>query len=305
MFWFKRERKPPTGRGKRIELPDGLWLKCEACGEILYRKQLEENLWICPKCGFHFRISYDKYISLLLDDGRLERFDNDFSSLNPLQFPKYKEKLKESQARTGLEEGIVTGRARIGGELVIFGSTEFGFMGGSMGSVVGEKVARAVAQACKDRVPLVILTASGGGARMQEGILSLMQMVKTSARLAQLAQDRIPYITVLTHPTMAGVMASFASLGDLVIAEPGALLGFTGPRVIEQTIGEKLPAGFQRSEFLLEHGMIDMVVSRKELRATLIRILQILSPNRDTSADPGELGSLEHKDGAEATNRGA
>lgn len=278
MFWFKRERKPPPSRGERIELPDGLWLKCEACGEILYRKQLEGNLWICSKCGFHFRISYDKYIELLLDDGKLEPFDNALTSVNPLQFPKYKEKLKESQSRTGLDEGIVTGRARLGGQEIIFCITEFGFIGGSMGSVVGEKVARAAVQAQKERVPLVILTASGGGARMQEGILSLMQMVKTSARLAQLSQAGIPYITVLTHPTMAGVMASFASLGDVVIAEPGALLGFTGPRVIEQTIGEKLPPGFQRSEFLLDHGMIDMVVSRKELRETLIRLLHLLWP---------------------------
>lgn len=283
MSWFKGERKPPSSNGKRLEIPDGLWLKCEACGDILYRKQLEENLGICPKCGFHFRISYERYIKLLLDDGRLELFDENLSSVDPLQFMKYKEKLKESQARTGLKEGVVTGRARLGGQEVIFGITEFEFIGGSMGSVVGEKVARAVARAREERIPLVMITASGGGARMQEGILSLMQMAKTSARLAQLSQARVPYITVLTHPTMAGVMASFASLGDVVIAEPGALLGFAGPRVIEQTIGEKLPPGFQRAEFLRDHGMVDMVVSRKELRETLIRLLRLLWPPQQSS----------------------
>jgi len=276
VFFRKKAEKPE----KKPEVPDGLWLRCESCGEILYRKELEANLWICPKCNFHFRISCQKYLELLLDNGKLKEFDEKIESVDPLGFPKYKEKLKASQEKTGLVEGVLTGYATIGGIKVVFGITDFGFIGGSMGSVVGEKVARALRRARKEKLPCIILTASGGGARMQEGILSLMQMVKTSAEVALLHKEKVPYINILTHPTMAGVMASFASLGDIIIAEPGALLGFTGPRVIEQTIGEKLPPGFQRSEFLLEHGMVDMVVSRKELRNTLIRILKIVTRNK-------------------------
>lgn len=273
---FKREKKAAPEKGEKVPMPDGLWLKCEACGEILYRRQLDQNLWICPKCSFHFRISCYKYIELLLDDGVIETIDDNLASTNPLNFSKYKEKIKEAQTKTGLKEGIISGRAKIGGFPVAFAITEFDFIGGSMGSVVGEKVARTIRLARKERIPVIMLTSSGGGARMQEGILSLMQMVKTSAELALLAKEGVPYITILTHPTMAGVMASFASLGDVIIAEPGALLGFTGPRVIEQTIGEKLPEGFQRSEFLLKHGMVDMVVPRKELRGTLIQLLDLL-----------------------------
>ncbi len=275
MFW-RRKEKIVTKKGKKLDVPDGLWLKCDACGEILYRKQLEDNLWVCPKCNFHFRISHKKYIEILLDDGRIEPMDETLSTIDPLKFPKYKEKLKKSQEKTSLKEGAVSGLTKIGGFDCVFAITDFDFIGGSMGSVVGEKIARAIRKARELRIPLVILTASGGGARMQEGILSLMQMVKTSGELALLSKERVPYITILTHPTMAGVMASFASLGDIIIAEPGALLGFTGPRVIEQTIKEKLPEGFQRSEFLLKHGFVDIVVQRKEIRPTLIRILEIL-----------------------------
>lgn len=275
MFWRKKE-KIVAKKGKKLDMPDGLWLKCDACGEILYRKQLEDNLWVCPKCNFHFRISHRKYIEILLDEGRIKSMDDTLSTIDPLKFPKYKEKLKKSQEKTSLKEGVVSGLAKIGGFDCVFAITDFDFIGGSMGSVVGEKIARAIRKARELKIPLVILTASGGGARMQEGILSLMQMVKTSGELALLSKERVPYITILTHPTMAGVMASFASLGDIIIAEPGALLGFTGPRVIEQTIKEKLPEGFQRSEFLLEHGFVDMVVQRKALRDTLIRILEIL-----------------------------
>lgn len=273
MLWFKKKKEFGLKPQKKKELPDGLWLKCEKCGEILYRRELERSLWICNKCNYHFRIGCRKYAEILLDEGRIEELDGNLTSKDPLDFPKYKEKLKKSRKATGLNEGIVTGKAQIGGHNVVIAITDFDFIGGSMGSVVGERITRAIKSAVQDRLPLVILTASGGGARMQEGIFSLMQMAKTSAALAELSMAKLPYITILTHPTMAGVMASFASLGDVIIAEPGALLGFTGPRVIQQTIGEELPQGFQRSEFLLDHGMIDMIVSRKELKSTLIRLL--------------------------------
>ncbi len=273
MPWFRKKKEFGVKPQKKKELPDGLWLKCEKCAEILYRMKLERNLWICGKCNFHFRISSRKYAEILLDDGKIEEIDGNLTSKDPLDFPKYKEKLKKSQKTTGLTDGVITGRAKIDGLDVIIAMTDFDFMGGSMGSVVGERVARAIRLAIHERFPLIILTASGGGARMQEGIFSLMQLAKTSAALAELSMAKVPYITVLTHPTMAGVMASFASLGDVIIAEPGALLGFTGPRVIQQTIGEKLPDGFQRSEFLLEHGMIDMIVGRKDLKSVLSRLL--------------------------------
>jgi acetyl-CoA carboxylase carboxyl transferase subunit beta len=272
-MWFKKkiEAKPE----EKLQLPDGLWDKCEACGEILYRKELEKNLWICPKCQFHFRVSCRDYITLLLDDAKLDELDAHLEPLDPLDFPGYKKKMKEAQQKKQMKDAVVYGTTRIGGTPIVFAAMDFGFMGGSMGSVVGEKVARAIRLAHDKEIPLIILSASGG-ARMQEGILSLMQLAKTSAELALLNRKKIPYISILTHPTTAGVMASYASLGDIIIAEPGALLGFTGPRVIEQTIGGKLPPGFQRSEFMLEHGLVDIVISRKELRNTLIRILNVV-----------------------------
>ncbi|UCF70599.1 MAG: acetyl-CoA carboxylase carboxyltransferase subunit beta [candidate division WOR-3 bacterium] len=272
-MWFKKkiEAKPED----KLQLPDGLWAKCEACGEILYRKELEKNLWICLKCQFHFRISCRDYITLLLDDSQFDELDADLESDDPLEFPGYKKKMKEAQQKMHMKDAVVYGLSKIGGHPIVFVAMDFGFMGGSMGSVVGEKVARAIRLAHEKEIPLIILSASGG-ARMQEGILSLMQLAKTSAELALLNQKKIPYISILTHPTTAGVMASYASLGDIIIAEPGALLGFTGPRVIEQTIGAKLPPGFQRSEFMLDHGMVDVVVSRRELRNTLKKILDIV-----------------------------
>ncbi|MEO0129161.1 MAG: acetyl-CoA carboxylase, carboxyltransferase subunit beta [candidate division WOR-3 bacterium] len=272
-MWFKKkiQAKPE----EKLELPEGLWVKCESCGEILYKTELEKRIWICPKCNFHFRIGSRDYIALLLDEGMIEELDADMEPLDPLDFPDYKKKLKSAQQSTKLKDGLVYGRAKIGGIPVIFATMDFAFMGGSMGSVVGEKVARAIRLARTEKKPLIILSTSGG-ARMQEGIFSLMQLSKTSAELALLAKEGVPYISILTHPTMAGVMASYASLGDIIIAEPGALIGFTGPRVIEQTIGEKLPPGFQRSEFMLEHGMIDLLVSRTDLRNTLIRLLKII-----------------------------
>jgi|UniRef100_A0A7V3RI89 acetyl-CoA carboxylase carboxyl transferase subunit beta len=272
-MWFKK--KIQARPEEKLVLPEGLWVKCESCGEILYRSELEKNIWICPKCNFHFRIGSRDYIALLLDDGKLEELDVDMEPLDPLDFPDYKKKLKSAQQTTKMKDGLIYGNAKIGGIPVVFAAMDFAFMGGSMGSVVGEKVARAIRLARKEKKPLIIVSTSGG-ARMQEGIFSLMQLSKTSTELALLAKERVPYISILTHPTMAGVMASYASLGDIIIAEPGALIGFTGPRVIEQTIGEKLPPGFQRSEFMLEHGMIDLLVSRTDLRNTLIRILKII-----------------------------
>ncbi len=272
-MWFKKKVKAKPE--EKLKFPDGLWVKCETCGEILYRKELEKNLWICPECNFHFRINCQTYISLLLDNAALDEQDADLHPDDPLDFPEYKKKLKLAQQKTAMKEGSVHGFAEIGGIPVVFAAMDFRFMGGSMGSVIGEKMARAIRMACREKLPLIILSASGG-ARMQEGILSLMQMVKTSAELALLAREKIPYISILTHPTTAGVMASYASLGDIIIAEPGALLGFTGARVAEQTIGEKFPPGLQRSENLLEHGLVDIIVSRKELRNTLIKILNIV-----------------------------
>jgi acetyl-CoA carboxylase carboxyl transferase subunit beta len=272
MAWFKKERRGLKTQEK-TQIPNGLWLKCNECGEIVYKKELEKNLWVCGKCGYHFRIDHRKYVRILIDPGTLREFDAGLRSLDPLEFPEYREKYRKARETLGINEGVVCGEAEVGGHPVVVVITDFSFMGGSMGSVVGEKVARAIHRARDARRPLVILTASGGGARMQEGILSLMQMVKTSAALAELAEAGGLYIGILTDPTMAGVMASFASLGDIILAEPKALLGFTGPRVIEQTIKQELPPGFQRSEFLLEHGMIDLIVPRNALRQVLIKIL--------------------------------
>ncbi|MEW6685694.1 MAG: acetyl-CoA carboxylase, carboxyltransferase subunit beta [Candidatus Edwardsbacteria bacterium] len=276
MAWFKKEKRGITSEEKR-SVPDGLWIKCDDCGEIIYRKELDKNLWVCPKCQHHFRFGYRQYLEILLDDGKLQEFNANLSASDPLNFPEYKAKYKKASEKLNIKEGTVTAETTIGGYPVVFAITDFEFMGGSMGSVVGEKISQAIKLALEKRIPLIILTASGGGARMQEGILSLMQMAKTSARLAELAKAGVPYIGILTDPTMAGVMASFASLGDIIIAEPKALLGFTGPRVIEQTVKQTLPPGFQRSEFLLEHGMVDLILDRRNLRETLINILKFFS----------------------------
>lgn len=275
MPWFKKMKKFGLSPKKR-EIPDGLWLKCEKCGEILYRKELERNLWVCGKCKYHFRISSKDYLGLLLDEGNFLEVESGLLPKDPLKFREYKEKIEDSQKKTDLTEAVIAGEGEIGGHPVVICVMDFRFRGGSMGSVVGEKVKRAILKAEKSRKPLVIVSTSGG-ARMQEGILSLMQMAKTASALSELSRERIPFISILTDPTTAGVMASYASLGDIVIAEPGALLGFTGQRVIEQTIGEKLPDGFQRSEFMLEHGMVDMVVERRELKKTLVRVLSFFS----------------------------
>ncbi len=273
MVWF---RKP--GKRRKREIPDGIWEKCPRCGEIIYRKQLEKNLWVCPKCTYHFRINWKERISQLLEEGSLQEYDSELLSVDPLHFvdsKKYPQRVKESQQKTGLKEAVVTGEGNIGPHRVVFGVLDFSFMGGSMGSVVGEKVTRALERAEEKNLPVIFVCASGG-ARMQEGILSLMQMAKTSGMVARLHQKGIPYITILTDPTTGGVSASFAFLADVIIAEPGALIGFAGPRVIEQTIRQKLPENFQRAEFLLKHGMVDMVVRRTELKETLIKILNHL-----------------------------
>ncbi len=275
MEWFRKAKEGLTRQEKK-EIPDGLWSKCTACGEIIYTRQLEANFWVCPNCQFHFRISSRKYIKMLLDGGELEDFDTNLESMDPLKFKdskKYPDRIKSAQAKSGLKDAVICGIGSIDSIRVSFSIMDFEFIGGSMGSVVGEKMARAIERGIEKEIPLIIVSCSGG-ARMQEGILSLMQMAKTSALLARLADKKLPFISVLTNPTTAGVMASYASLGDVIIAEPKALLGFAGPRVIQQTIGQDLPPGFQSSEFFLEKGFLDKIVERSQLRDTLILLLK-------------------------------
>jgi acetyl-CoA carboxylase carboxyl transferase subunit beta len=277
MEWFRKTKSGIESREKK-NIPEGLWTKCSSCGEIVYSKKMEELLWVCPNCNFHFRIACRKYISLLLDDGVLEEHDQNLVSLDPLKFKdskKYPDRIRAAQASSDSTDAVIAGMAKIDGKTISFAVMDFSFIGGSMGSVVGEKIARAIERAVEREVPLVIVSCSGG-ARMQEGILSLMQMAKTSALLAILAEKKIPFISVLTNPTTAGVMASYASLGDVIIAEPKALLGFAGPRVIKQTIGQDLPEGFQLSEFFLEKGFLDRIVQRKELRGTVVKLLRYM-----------------------------
>ena len=277
MEWFRKAKATLSGDNRR-DIPDGLWTKCNSCGEIIYSRELERNFWVCPSCDHHFRISHSDYIRLLLDQGALEEFDRGLVARDPLEFKdkkKYPDRIADSQRKTGLADAIVCGIGRIGGREVSFGVMEFAFIGGSMGSVVGEKVARAIERALTRHIPLVIVSCSSG-ARMQEGILSLLQMAKTSVLLAELSEAKIPYLSILTNPTTAGVMASYASLGDVIIAEPGAQLGFAGPRVIRDTIRQELPEGFQSSEFFLQHGFLDRIVARKELKATVVTLLTFL-----------------------------
>lgn len=264
-------------RLKKKEIPDGLWTKCEECSEVLYNKTLEENLKVCPKCNYHFTVPAYERMAMLFDKDTFEEYDKDMISDDPLDFkgPKtYKEKLAQDQAATGLKDAVVSGEGLINGKKAVIAVTDSRFIMGTMGSVVGEKITRAIESATSKRLPMIIVSGSGGGARMYEGMFSLMQMAKTSGALSYHSKAKLPYISVLTNPTMAGVMASFAALGDITIAEPKALIGFTGPRVIEQTIRQKLPPGFQRSEFLLDHGMIDIIVHRKSMKDTLAQLLQ-------------------------------
>ncbi|MCK4519222.1 MAG: acetyl-CoA carboxylase carboxyltransferase subunit beta [Candidatus Omnitrophica bacterium] len=280
MSLFSRRPKYAKIQIKKKQIPGGLWTKCENCGAIIYNKTLQENLVVCPKCDYHFKLSARQRIDLLFDKGSFIEHDKEMESLDPLRFEgprSYKDKLKEAKDQTALKEAAVCGEAKIEGERVMFAVTDSRFIMGSMGSVVGEKITRVTEEATKKKLPLIIISGSGGGARMYEGMFSLMQMAKTSAAISRHQKAGLLYISLLTNPSMAGIMASFASLGDVIIAEPRALIGFTGPRVIEQTIKQKLPEGFQSSEFLLKHGLVDMIVDRKELKSTLYKLIGYLS----------------------------
>jgi acetyl-CoA carboxylase carboxyl transferase subunit beta len=275
MAWFKKKTEKSAEGETRLEGGPGLWIKCNHCRQIIYRKELERNERVCPKCAYHFPLSVDERIQRVADEGSFVEHDRFIAPGDPLQFKdmiKYKERLKLNQKKTGHLDALVIGEGQIAERPVILGVFNFSFMAGSMGSVVGEKLVRGMERALAHRRPLIIFSASGG-ARMQEGILSLMQMAKTSAAVARLQAGKVPFISILTDPTFGGVTASFAMLGDFILAEPKALIGFAGPRVIEKTIRQALPEGFQRAEFLLEHGMIDMIVERKNLRPTLTRLL--------------------------------
>jgi acetyl-CoA carboxylase carboxyl transferase subunit beta len=278
MAWFKRESGDLENSGEKTVRTEGLWVKCEGCRQIIWKKDLEENMNVCPKCDKHFRIDARSRLALLLDDNKYETFDGDISSTDPLKFvdlKPYSSRLKQAQEDTGLNDAVINAQGKLQGRPVVASVMEYAFIGGSMGAVVGEAITRAVERAAKTRMPLIIVSASGG-ARMMEGVISLMQLAKISAALARLDKAKVPYVSLLTDPTTGGVTASFAMLGDLNIAEPGALIGFAGPRVIEQTIRQKLPAGFQRSEFLLQHGMLDAVVPRKELKPYIARALEFM-----------------------------
>ena len=279
MSWFKRERKPIAQNGaKKVRVPEGLWTKCQNCAEAIYTKEIEKNLNVCPKCDHHFRISARKRVSLILDEGTFAEYDADIQSIDFLNFRdsrSYQERIEAAVAKGNGKEAVICCEGGIDGVPVQLAVLEFSFMGGSMGSVVGEKITRLVERAVERSTPVVIVSSSGG-ARMQESILSLMQMAKTSAALARLREKGLPYISVLTDPTTGGVTASFAMLGDVNMAEPKALIGFAGPRVIEQTIRQKLPEGFQRAEYLLDHGMVDIIVHRKEMKHKLARLIKML-----------------------------
>jgi len=279
MAWFKRESGELDNSGEKTVRTEGLWVKCESCRQIIWKKDLEENMNVCPKCDKHFRIDARTRLAQLLDDNQYETFDGNISSTDPLKFvdlKPYSSRLKQAQKDTGLKDAIINAQGKLLGKPVVVSVMEYAFIGGSMGAVVGEAITRAVERSANSRVPLIIVSASGG-ARMMEGVISLMQLAKVSAALARLDKAKVPFISLLTDPTTGGVTASFAMLGDLNIAEPGALIGFAGPRVIEQTIRQKLPPGFQRSEFLLEHGMLDAVVPRKQLKPYIARALDFMA----------------------------
>ena len=279
MAWFKRESAELDTSGEKKVRTEGLWVKCENCRQIIWKKDLEDNLNVCPKCDKHFRIDARARLALLLDDNQFEIFDANISSTDPLKFvdlKPYSSRLKQAQQDTGLNDAVINAHGKLMGRAVTASVMEYAFIGGSMGAVVGEAITRAVERAADTKTPLIIVSASGG-ARMMEGVISLMQLAKISSALAKLDEAKVPYISLLTDPTTGGVTASFAMLGDLNIAEPGALIGFAGPRVIEQTIRQKLPPGFQRSEFLLQHGMLDAVVPRKQLKQYIARALDFMA----------------------------
>lgn len=278
MAWFKRQSGELDTSGERKVRTEGLWVKCESCRQIIWKKDLEDNLNVCPKCDKHFRIDARTRLAQLLDDGQYETFDTNLVSTDPLKFvdlKAYSSRLKQAAKDTGLTDAVINAQGKLNGRPVVMSAMEYAFIGGSMGAVVGEVITRAIEKSADSKQPLIIVSASGG-ARMMEGVISLMQLAKISAALARLDERKVPYISVLTDPTTGGVTASFAMLGDLNIAEPGALIGFAGPRVIEQTIRQKLPQGFQRSEFLVEHGMLDAVVHRRELKPYIGRALDFM-----------------------------
>jgi acetyl-CoA carboxylase carboxyl transferase subunit beta len=278
MGWFKRSKQNISPKSQKSDVPDGQWTKCEKCGEIIYARQLEMNTWVCFKCNYHFRVGSEEYISILLDKNSFKETDKKMKSGDPLEFEdtkKYTDRIAETIKKSGLNDAVKTGIGTINGQKVSFACMDFKFIGGSMGSVVGEKIARAIDRAYENKIPMIIISQSGG-ARMMEGALSLMQMAKTSSRLARLAEAGLPYISVLADPTTGGTTASYAMLGVVIIAEPKALIGFAGPRVIKQTIGRDLPKGFQRSEFLLENGFVDVIVPRKELKEKLSSLINYM-----------------------------
>ena len=276
MAWFRKEKKPRAPRPQRLEIPADVWEKCEACGHTDIREKFVRNLNVCAECDYHRRIRAQDYVNILLDDGSWEEVFGDIRSVDPLGFPDYQGRLKKARASAGDYDAIFTAAGMLGEAPVNVGAMDFAFMGGSMGSVVGEKIARLGQRSLERKHPLIIVSSSGG-ARMQEGVLSLMQMAKVAAVLSQLAERRIPYVSILTNPTTGGVSASYAMLGDAIIAEPGAVIGFAGPRVIKQTLGQDLPEGFQTAEFLLDHGMLDAVVHRRELKQTVGRLIRHMS----------------------------
>jgi acetyl-CoA carboxylase carboxyl transferase subunit beta len=280
MAWFKKTKAPITPvETKKVQIPEGVWIKCKNCNEIIYSKEIERNLNVCPKCNYHFRISARERIALVLDEGSFVEMDANMRSVDFLEFKdskKYKDRINAAMKKNCGGEAVICGEGTIDGLKVVVSVFDFSFLGGSMGSVVGEKITRAIERGLEKQFPVIVFSSSGG-ARMQESILSLMQMAKTSAALAKLKAAGIPFISVLTDPTTGGVTASFAMLGDINMAEPRALIGFAGPRVIEQTIRQKLPEGFQRSEYLLEHGMVDMIVCRQEMKERLSQILRIFT----------------------------
>lgn len=290
MAWFNISKAPKMKvEKKKVKMPSGLWVKCNSCNEIIYKQEVEKNLDVCPKCNYHFRISAEKRISLLMDKDSFNYIFTGLEATNPLSFKdskKYSDRLKDAQQKTSCDDAMEVVEGTIEGVKAVVALFNFDFMGGSMGSVVGEKVTRAIEFGIKNRCGVVVFSSSGG-ARMQEGIFSLMQMAKTSAALAKLKKAGLPYISVLTDPTYGGVTASFAMLGDVIVAEPKSMIGFAGARVIEQTIGETLPEGFQRAEYLLDHGMVDIIAERKHLKQTLSDILRMLEPslNKETAKE--------------------
>ena len=279
MAWFRRSKENIAAETQKKDIPDGMWTKCDQCGEIIHKKELEQNFYTCAKCNNHFRVGSKEYTEIILDPGSFKEHDRKMRSADPLKFAdtkRYRDRIPEAIKKTGLYDAVRWGTGTVNKQPLVFAAMDFAFIGGSMGSVVGEKIGRAIDKSLKTKTPLLIVSSSGG-ARMMEGALSLMQLAKTSSKLARLADAGVPYISLMTDPTTGGVTASYAMLGDINIAEPGALIGFAGPRVIKQTIGKDLPQGFQRSEFLLEHGFLDMIVHRKDIRNTVSQLLSLLA----------------------------